>query len=215
MIIVMLGPPGAGKGTQAELLAERLHLTHLSTGDLLREAIARGTPLGRIAEPYMKRGELVPDEVMIGLIKERLAQPGASRGAILDGFPRTLPQAQALNQALAQTGQRVDRVFYLRVPVDELLARITARYVCPRCAATYHRRGSPPRVEGRCDICGAELQQRPDDRLEVARRRLDVYFEQTAPLIEFYRQEGILVEINGMQSIENVLKDELAEISET
>src|SRR5581483_1145740 len=133
--------------------------------------------------------------------------------AILDGFPRTLPQARALNQALAQAGQKVDRVFYLRVPVDELLARITARYVCPRCAATYHRRESPPRVEGRCDVCGAELQQRPDDRLEVARRRLDVYSEQTAPLIEFYRHQGILVEINGMQSIEDVLKDELAALS--
>ncbi len=210
MIIVMLGPPGAGKGTQAELLAERLNLMHLSTGDVLREAVAQGTPLGRLAEPYMARGELVPDDVMIGLIKERLGKPDAARGVILDGFPRTLPQAQALNQALAQIGQKVDRVFYLRVPVDELLVRISGRYTCPRCGATYQRRQPRPGAEERCDACGAVLEQRPDDRIEVARRRLDVYFEQTAPLIEFYRSQGILVEINGMQSIEDVLKDELA-----
>lgn len=215
MIVVMLGPPGAGKGTQAELLAERLNLVHLSTGDVLRDAIARSTPLGRLAQPYMDRGELVPDDVMIGLIRERLSNHGTSRGAILDGFPRTLAQAQALNQALAGLGQCVDWVIYLRVPVEELLERISGRYVCPRCAATYHRRGSPPRVEGRCDACGAELQQRPDDRVEVVRRRLDVYFEQTAPLIEFYRGKGVLTEIDGSQPIEDVLKSELAALPGT
>lgn len=210
MIVVVLGPPGAGKGTQSDLLAKELDLPHLSTGDLLREAIANRTPLGRLAQPYMDRGELVPDDVVIGLIKERLAQARPPTGAILDGFPRTVAQGHALNDMLAELGRRVDWVIYLRAPIEELLERITGRYVCPRCAATYHLRGSPPRKAGICDTCGGPLQQRPDDRLDVARRRLDVYFEQTAPLIDFYRCQGVLTEINGEQSIEAVLADEMA-----
>jgi len=206
----MLGPPGAGKGTQSDLLAQRLNVPHLSTGDLLREAIARRTPLGRLAQPYMDRGELVPDEVVIGLIKEWLAREGHQTGAILDGFPRTLAQAHGLQETLAELGRQVGQVLYLRVPTEELLERISGRYVCPQCAATYHRRGTRPRTEGQCDVCGAELVQRPDDRVEVARRRLDVYFAQTAPLIDYYRGQGILAEINGAQSVDRVLTDELA-----
>lgn len=210
MIIVMLGPPGAGKGTQCDLLAQKLNVPRLIMGDLLREAIAQQTPLGRLAQPFMDRGELVPDDVVIGLLTEWLTQPGHASGAILDGFPRTLAQAHALNQTLAGLKRAVSLVIYLRVPTEELLERTTGRYVCPQCAATYHRRGSPPRTEGVCDVCGAELIQRPDDRVEVARRRLDVYFAQTAPLIEFYRNQGVLSEIDGTQSIEAVLADELA-----
>ncbi len=212
MIIVVLGPPGAGKGTQSDLLAKELDLPHLSTGDLLREAIANRTPMGRLAQPYMDRGELVPDDVVIALIKERLVQGHPPTGAILDGFPRTVAQGHALNEMLAELGRRVDWVIYLSVPTEELLERITGRYVCPRCAATYHLRGSPPRTPGVCDVCGAALQQRPDDRLDVARRRLTVYFEQTAPLIDFYRRQGVLTEINGEQSIDAVFADELAAI---
>lgn len=210
MIVVVLGPPGAGKGTQSDLLARKLDLPHLATGDLLREAIANRSPPGRLAQPYMDRGELVPDDVVIGLVKERIAQSKPPDGAILDGVPRTLAQGRALNQTLAELGKRVNWVIYLRVPVEELLERITGRYTCPRCGATYHRRGSPPRAPGVCDVCGTALQQRPDDRLDVARRRLDVYFAQTAPLIDFYRCKGVLTEINGEQSIEAVLADELA-----
>jgi len=210
MIVVVLGPPGAGKGTQSDLLASELGLPHLSTGDLLREAIANRTPLGRLAQPYMDRGELVPDDVVIGLIKERLVQARPPDGAILDGFPRTVAQGHALNDMLGELGRRVDWVIYLRAPVEELLERITGRYVCPRCAATYHLRGSPSRTPGVCNLCGTPLQQRPDDRLDVARHRLDVYFEQTAPLIDFYRCQGVLTEIDGEQSIEAVLADEMA-----
>ncbi|MGH2458138.1 MAG: adenylate kinase [Chloroflexota bacterium] len=210
MIIVVLGPPGAGKGTQSDLLATELDLPHLSTGDLLREAIAKRTPLGRLAQPSMDRGELVPDDVVIGLIRERLVQAERPTGAILDGFPRTVAQGHALNDMLSELGRQVGWVIYLRAPTEELLERITGRYICSQCAATYHLRGSPPRTPGVCDVCGAALQQRPDDRLDVARRRLDVYFEQTAPLIDFYRQQGVLTEINGEQSIDAVLADELA-----
>jgi adenylate kinase len=177
---------------------------------LLREAIAQQSPLGKLAQPFMDRGELVPDDVVIGIIKEWLQRTDHPAGAIFDGFPRTLAQARALDDMLTELGRKVDWVIYLRVPVEELLERITLRYVCPQCGATYHIRGSAPRTSGECDACGSPLQQRPDDRIDVARRRLDVYFAQTAPLIEFYRNQGILTEINGAQSIDAVLADELA-----
>jgi adenylate kinase len=213
MIVVMLGPPGAGKGTQCSLLAERLAIPHVSTGDLLREAIAQQTPLGQLAQPYIERGELVPDEMMIGLVRERLLQPDARRGAILDGFPRTIEQAVGLNQVLAGLGRKVDAVIYLRVPIEEVVERIAGRYTCPQCGASYHLRGSPPTVEGRCDLCGSELYQRPDDRREVVRRRLEVYEEQTAPLIDFYRAEHVLSEVDGNASIDLVLQSELGVLS--
>lgn len=215
MIIVMLGPPGAGKGTQCDLLAERLALTHVSTGDLLRDAIAHHTPLGKQAEPLMARGELVSDKIVIAIIEEWFRNPKHQRGAILDGFPRTVPQAQALDEALAKLGRKVDWVIYLRASVEELLQRIAGRYVCGQCGASYHLRSSPPRVPGRCDNCGGKLIQRPDDNIDIARRRMDVYFEQTAPLIDFYRAKRILREINGEQSIDAVLKDELAVLCPT
>lgn len=209
MVIVMLGPPGAGKGTQCQLLAERLLLPHLATGNLLREAIARKTPLGNLAKPYIDRGELVPDETMVSLVRERFLEPDAKPGAILDGFPRTVEQARALNQMLFELGRKIDRVFYLRIPVEVVLDRIAGRYTCPCCGATYNLTSSPPRVAGRCDRCNGVLVQRSDDRRDVAQRRLEVYEAQTAPVVTFYREQGVLVEIDGAQAVERVLEDEL------
>jgi len=206
MIIVMLGPPGAGKGTQCSLLGERLGISHISTGDLLREEIAAQSPLGQLANGVIERGELVPDETMTSIVRERLRQPDVQAGAILDGFPRTIDQARALNRVLAELGRQLDAVVYLRVPVEEVLERIAGRYTCPNCGASYHVDTTPTRVEGICDQCGSTVMQRPDDRREVAQRRLEVYGEQTEPLIEFYRNQGVLRDVNGSQTVERVLE---------
>jgi adenylate kinase len=206
MIIVMLGPPGAGKGTQCSLLGERLGISHISTGDLLREEIAAKSPLGQLANGVIERGELVPDETMTSIVRERLRQPDVQAGAILDGFPRTIDQARALNRVLAELGRQLDAVVYLRVPVEEVLERIAGRYTCPNCGASYHVDTTPTRVEGICDQCGSTLMQRPDDRREVAQRRLEVYSEQTEPLIDLYRNQGVLRDVNGSQTVERVLE---------
>jgi adenylate kinase len=212
MIIVMLGPPGAGKGTQCSLLGERLGISHISTGDLLREEIAAQSPLGQLANGVIERGELVPDETMTSIVRERLRQPDVQAGAILDGFPRTIDQARALNRVLAELGRQLDAVVYLRVPVEEVLERIAGRYTCPNCGASYHVDTTPTRVEGICDQCGSTLMQRPDDRREVAQRRLEVYGEQTEPLIDFYRNQGVLRDVNGSQTVERVLESILEAI---
>jgi len=212
MIIVMLGPPGAGKGTQCSLLGDRLGISHISTGDLLREEIAAQSPLGQLANGVIERGELVPDETMTSIVRERLRQPDVQAGAILDGFPRTIDQARALNRVLAELGRQLDAVVYLRVPVEEVLERIAGRYTCPNCGASYHVDTTPTRVEGICDQCGSTLMQRPDDRREVAQRRLEVYGEQTEPLIDFYRNQGVLRDVNGSQTVERVLESILEAI---
>jgi adenylate kinase len=214
MIVVMLGPPAAGKGTQCALLAERLAVPHVSTGELLREAIARQTPLGKLAQPYLDRGELVPDDMMVSLVRDRLLQTDAHRGAILDGFPRTVDQALSLDRMLAALERKVDAVIYLRVPIEEVIARAAERFTCPNCGAIYHVRASAPRVDGQCDNCGAELIQRTDDRPDVVRRRLEVYESQTAPLVDLYRNRHVLVEVDGAQSIERVLEEELDALGE-
>jgi adenylate kinase len=205
--IILLGAPGAGKGTQADLLQEWLSLAHISSGDLFRSAIEAGTPLGQVAKSYIDQGKLVPDEVTIGMVAERLAQPDTAEGVILDGFPRTAAQAKALDQLLSDMGRQVDVVPYVRVSTAELVKRLAGRWTCRRCGAVYHEIYNPEQVKGICDVCGGELYQRQDDTPETQRRRIEVYFEQTSPLIEYYREKGLLAEIDGEQSIKAVQAD--------
>lgn len=202
--LVFLGPPGAGKGTQAKVLAEQLDLAHISSGDLFRENLSRQTELGKLAKSYMDRGELVPDDVTIGMIRERLSRPDCQEGAILDGFPRTPAQADALEKLLQERGARVNLVPLITAPADVLVERLAGRWTCRAQGHIYHEKYNPPRLPGRCDVDGSELYQRDDDRAETVRRRIQVYLEQTAPLIEYYRQRGLLIEVDGTQSIEAV-----------
>ncbi len=205
--IVLLGAPGAGKGTQAAILTEALGIPHVASGDLFREAIRNETPLGLKAKKYIDQGTLVPDEVTIAMVRERLARLDCQDGVILDGFPRTLEQAKALDAALAEEGQAIDRVLYIKVPNEELVARLSGRWICRRCGAVYHTRTKRPREASVCDVCGGELYQRSDDAPETVRRRLEVYFEQTMPLISYYTARGVLVEVDGAQSIAQVQAD--------
>src|SRR5438034_2641414 len=207
MIIVLLGAPGAGKGTQAEILEERLGLVHVSSGDLLRDHRKRGTELGKVAEGYMTRGELVPDNLVIEMIMDRIDAPDAERGILLDGFPRTLPQALALDEALDQKGKRVNAAIYIKVDNEVLLDRLSGRLTCRNCGHVYHEKFAPPRVPGVCDVCGGELYQRDDDKRETAVKRLTVYFDQTLPIIQYYRDRNLLCEVNGEQPIEQVTED--------
>ncbi len=202
--IILLGAPGAGKGTQATMLTEVLGVPHVASGDLFRSALQKKTPLGLEAKKYMDQGLLVPDEVTIAMVRERLALPDCQEGVILDGFPRTLEQAKALDAALAEEGRAIDKVLYIKVPTEELVARLSGRWICRDCQAVYHTITNPPKQAGRCDACGGELYQRSDDTPETVRRRLEVYFEQTMPLIEYYTERGVLTEVNGNQSIAEV-----------
>ena len=207
MDVVLLGAPGAGKGTQAELLAEWLSLPTVSSGDLFREAIDAGTPLGRRAKEYIDRGELVPDQVTIDMVAERLSRPDCAGGVILDGFPRTVTQAQALEELLGRMGRRVDAVIYIEVSPEVLLRRLAGRWTCSQCGAVYHEVYSPEAVKGVCDNCGGKLVQREDDTPQVQRRRIEVYQERTAPVIAYYREKGILSEVDGEQDVEAVQRD--------
>lgn len=204
MNIVFLGPPGAGKGTQAKILVEKYGIPQISTGDMLREHVAKGTELGIKAKEYMDKGQLVPDEIILGMVKERLSQPDAQKGFILDGFPRTVAQAEALDNILEEMGRKLDVTLALVVPDEELVIRLTGRRTCKNCGMMYHIKFKPPKEEGKCDVCGGELYQRPDDNEETVRNRLKVYHESTAPLIEYYRKKGLLVEIDGSKSIEEI-----------
>lgn len=204
MIVVLMGPPGAGKGTQAARLAERLAVAHVASGDLFREALAAGTPLGRQAQVYMGRGELVPDDIVVQMVLERLARPDCQRGVVLDGFPRTAAQAEALAAALAAQGRRVDAALLIEVPDAAILERMTGRRICRQCQAPYHVRFNPPARAGICDRCGGELYQRDDDREETVRKRLEVYREQTLPLVAYYRDQGVLQEIDGLGGLDEV-----------
>ena len=205
--IVLLGAPGAGKGTQAEILAKRTGLPHISSGDIFRENLKKQTELGKLAQKYMSKGELVPDDVTIAMIKERLSRPDCAKGAILDGFPRTPAQAKALDEMLAELGGKVVAVPFIKVPEEELVERLSGRLVCKANGHIFHKKYNPPKVPGICDYDGSELYQREDDKPEVVRNRIRVYLEQTAPLIDFYRARGLLVEIDGNQPIEKVTED--------
>jgi adenylate kinase len=204
LYLVLLGGPGAGKGTQAERLSANLGIPQVSTGDLFRENLKSDTELGLLAKGYMDRGELVPDEVTVGMVRVRLARPDASGGVILDGFPRTIAQAEALGQLLDELGTDLAAVPYIKVAEDVLLARLAGRRTCRACGAMYHDLFSPPKEPGVCDKCGGELYQRPDDTPETQKHRIKVYFEQTAPLIDYYREKGLLVEVNGQPGIDKI-----------
>jgi adenylate kinase len=208
--IVLLGAPGAGKGTQASVLAERLSLPHIATGNLFRAALAKNTRLGQLAKPYMESGQLVPDQITTDMLVERLTEPDGAVGALLDGYPRTVEQARSLEAALKERGLRVDRAVSIEVAEDELLRRLTGRWICRQCQTPFHEVERPPKTPGVCDVCGGELYQRADDTEETVRRRLEVYFRQTAPLIDFYRNAGVLLEVDGQQPVDTVTSDILA-----
>ncbi|MCL6516889.1 adenylate kinase [Alicyclobacillus sp.] len=206
MQLMLLGLPGAGKGTQAERITSEYRIPHISTGNMFREAIAAGTPLGMEVKSYLDNGRLVPDALTVRVVRERLSQPDAHQGFLLDGFPRTLPQAQALDEMLAEIGRPLNCVLYIHVPQEVLLARLTGRRVCRSCGATYHVVFQPPAREGICDKCQGELYQRPDDTEEAVATRLEQY-AQTAPLVDFYRERGLLRQVDGLQSIDQVYAD--------
>ena len=199
MRIILLGAPGAGKGTQAVIISQKIALTHIASGDLFRKAEQKGDELGLLVSSYMKKGLLVPDDITIRLILENLTD-----SFILDGFPRTLNQAKALDKALAKEGKDIDKVIYIKVSQEELLRRLSGRWICQVCQAPYHIINSPPKVPGKCDGCGGELYQRLDDKVEAVQKRLEVYFAQTLPLIDYYREKGKLVEVDGEKGIEMV-----------
>ena len=205
--IVLIGAPGAGKGTQATRLREFLNLPHVASGDLFRENLKNQTELGLKAKAYMDRGELVPDDVTIAMVMERLGRPDCANGALLDGFPRTIAQAEALDRALAATGRKISVVPYIAVPDEALVERLSGRWLCRTCGESYHTLFNPPRRAGVCDKDGGELCQRDDDKPETVRNRLKVYWQQTSPLIDYYRRRGVLVEVNGDQAIEAVEAD--------
>lgn len=204
LLLVLLGGPGAGKGTQAERLSETLGIPQVSTGDLFREKLKSETELGLLAKGYMEQGELVPDEVTVAMVRERLSRSDCAKGAILDGFPRTVAQAEALGLLLDEMGTKLAAVPYVKVPEDVLLARLAGRWTCKACGAMYHELFSPPQEPGVCDRCGGELYQRPDDTPETQEHRIKVYFEQTAPLIDYYQEQGLLVEVDGRPGVDAI-----------
>jgi adenylate kinase len=207
MNLLLMGPPGAGKGTQAEKIVEKMAIPHISTGDMFRSAIREGTALGKKAKEFMDQGKLVPDEVTIGIVKERLRQPDCQQGFLLDGFPRTVGQAEALEQILAELNLNLDKVVDIHVDKQKLVDRLTGRRICRGCGVAYHIIFNPPQAADKCDKCGGELYQRSDDNAATAENRLDVYSEQTKPLQDFYEQKGLLATIAGDKPMAEVLAD--------
>jgi len=208
--LVLLGPPGAGKGTQAKFIEEQFGIPQISTGDILRKSVNDHTALGKKASVYIKKGQLVPDDLMLDMVTERLSEDDCTRGYILDGFPRTVPQAVGLETWLEGVGSQLDRVLYLSVPEDALIQRLAGRRTCRRCGTVYHLVSDPPQQPGICNVCHGELYQREDDRKDIITARIETYKVQTVPLIEFYREQDLLTEIDGVGRVENI-KDHVFE----
>lgn len=207
MIIVMLGAPGAGKGTQAAMICDKYDIPHVSTGDIFRANIKNGTELGKKAKAFMDEGKLVPDELTIELLLDRVSQDDCAKGYVLDGFPRTIPQAEVLTNALAKAGEKVDFAINVDVPDENIIKRMSGRRSCPKCGASYHVEFVPPKKEGICDVCGSELIQREDDKPETVKNRLSVYHDQTQPLIEYYEKAGALQVVDGTKDKDEVFAD--------
>ncbi len=210
MYIIMLGAPGSGKGTQADILSKELDLAHVASGDLFRQALEEESEIGLAAKSYMDEGLLVPDEIAIGMILERLGRPDCARGCVLDGFPRTLHQGEVLDRTLEREGRRIDRAIYIEVPDEELVRRLSGRWLCRTCQAPYHATSSPPQTPGRCDRCGGGLYQRPDDRKETVRERLGVFLAETAPLLDHYERQNRLIRVDGNLGIQEVAGEMLS-----
>ncbi|MCI6659943.1 MAG: adenylate kinase [Peptoniphilaceae bacterium] len=213
MRVVLLGPPGAGKGTQAQMLKTEYAMAYISTGDIFRANMKNGTPLGRKAQEYMNVGRLVPDEITIAMAWDRMDQEDCKNGFLLDGFPRTIPQAEALDQGLKERGLKLDAVISIEVPSSILVDRISGRRTCLNCGASFHVATKPPKVDGICDICGQKLVQREDDKKEAVCTRIKVYESQTAPLVEYYEKQGILLHINGDQAVDDVFTSIQSELN--
>lgn len=207
MRIILLGPPGAGKGTQAAGIVEKYNIPHISTGDIFRKNIKEGTELGKKAKGYIDQGLLVPDELTVGLVTDRISQSDCEKGFMLDGFPRNVAQAQHLDKYLKEVGISLDKVVNIEVDKDILVGRAVGRRICKSCGATYHVEFNPPKVDGICDVCGGELYQRADDNEETVSKRIQVYLDETKPLVDYYSKEGIIASINGEQSIDKVFAD--------
>jgi adenylate kinase len=207
MQIVLFGPPGAGKGTQAKFISEEFNVPHISTGDILRENVREGTALGKKAKTFMDKGALVPDEILIDIIKDRLQKPDTRKGFLLDGFPRTLKQAEALDPILDDINKKLDAVVNVDVSANELVRRLAGRRTCRSCQASYHVKSNPPKVQGVCDQCGGELYQRADDTEAAINHRIEVYKNQTQPLIDYYKKKGLLIDIDGEREIDEVRSD--------
>jgi len=210
MYIIMLGAPGAGKGTQADILSQEMDLPHIASGDLFRQALEARTEVGLLAKSYMDKGELVPDEITIKMILERINQPDCASGCLLDGFPRTLHQARVLDEALKEQGKTIDKAIYIEVPNEELVKRLSGRWLCRICQTPYHTTSSPPKMLGKCDKCGGELYQRSDDREETVKDRLNIFFAQTVPILDYYKKQGKLIRVNGNLGMQGVASEILS-----